>query len=97
MAWLTTETIEELQYLLPDRARIAKIVNGLTSATLPGIMEYGCLRWSSANVFPPLPEAISRSALGMVLQEVRSDLGLRMLGPPKRALHRAMCKELSFM
>ena len=96
MTWLTAQVVEELQYLLPDVDRIAAVVRGFQAATLPGIMEYGCLRWANESSFPPLPEVIARSTLGMALEEVRSALGLRVSGPPKSPLRRADVQPAEF-
>ena len=93
---LTVELVEEFQHLLPDAGRIAGIVAGLQEATLPGIMEYGCLRWAHDWCFPPLPPAVANSVLGLALDEVRSALGTRVTGPPKRALRRADVQSAEF-
>lgn len=96
MRWLTAQLVEELQYLLPDVDRIADVVGGLQQATLAGLMEYGCLRWANGDGLPPLPPAITRSELGIALEEVRSALGLRVSGPPKSPLRRADVQPAEF-
>lgn len=88
MHCLTVGLVEELQNLLPDQKRIGLIVAGLRSATLSGIMEYGCLRWANREHVPPLPPAVAESSLGLAIQEVRSELGLRSSGPPKSPMRR---------
>jgi hypothetical protein len=61
----------------------------LKGASLPGLLEYGCLRWLRGDgTLPSLPQAITASDLGRALQAVRSDLGLRSDGPQKRPLPR---------
>jgi len=96
MTWLTVQLVEELQHLLPDVDRIADVVGGLQQATLAGLMEYGCLRWANGDCYPQLPPAITRSKLGMALEEVRTALGLRMSGPPKPPLRRADVQPAEF-
>ena len=96
MKWLTVELVEEFQHVLPDVDRIVGIVEGLQEATLPGIMEYGCLRWANELHFPPLPQAVANSPLGLALDEVRSALGFRVTGPPKRPLRRADVQPAEF-
>lgn len=88
MHCLTVRLVEELHSLLPDQNRIGTVVAGLRSATLSGIVEYGCLRWANRDHIPPLPSAISESSLGLAIREVRSELGLRYSGPPKSPMRR---------
>jgi len=88
MDCLTVQLVEELQGIVPDRGRIEAIVSGLRGATLPGIVEYGCLRWANRDYIPPLPSAIAESSLGLAMREVRSELGLRSSGPPKSPMRR---------
>jgi hypothetical protein len=60
------------------------VVSGLKGATLPGLLEYGCLRWARREgTFPALPQAIAASELGRALDAVPSDLGLRSNGLQK--------------
>lgn len=88
MYWLSVRLVEELQSILPDYERIGAIVSQLRGATLPGIVEYGCLRWVIGDRVPPLPPAVADSSLGLALREVRSELGLRSSGPPKSPMRR---------
>jgi anti-sigma regulatory factor (Ser/Thr protein kinase) len=88
MYCLTVQLVEELQGIVPDHGRIKAIVSNLRGATLPGIVEYGCLRWANKDHIPPLPSAIADSSLGLAMQEVRSELGLRSSGPPKSPMRR---------
>jgi hypothetical protein len=65
------------------------VVSALKGATLPGLLEYGCLRWFRRDgSVPPLPQDITVSNLGRVLNAVPSALGLRTNGPQKRPLRR---------
>ena len=97
MDWLTVELVEELQNLLDAPQTIQNVVAGLRGASLPGLLEYGCLRWSQGDgKLPPLPEAVCNSDIGRALNEVRSDLGVRASGPPKQALKRLDVQPVEF-
>lgn len=61
-----------------------RFVESLESATLPGLLEYGCVR-RQFPVLPALPLRICSSPLGRALQEVRSEIGLRTTGIQKPA------------
>lgn len=80
---LTVEIVEQLQQAAVSGSNIDSFVSALKSATLPGLLEYGCARWQQ-NSLPPLPSAITHSPLGLSLNEVRSELGLRSTGDQKR-------------
>lgn len=89
MDWLTVELVEEFQNLVHAPKTIENVVAGLKGATLPGLLEYGCLRWSLGDgLLPRLPQAVVNSAIGRSMGEVRSQLGLRSAGPPKPLLKR---------
>ncbi len=79
---LTVELVEEFQQLATLGKPIEHFVRPLQSATLPGVMEYGCLRFSNPNL-PELPQVIWSSRIGTALQQVRSHLGLRTAGPQR--------------
>lgn len=96
MKLLTSQLVEEIQYILHDPDRVAKVVSGLEGATLAGIMEYGCLRWATSLAVPDLPPSVAASELGVALAEVRTPLGLRATGPPKSAVHRAETQPAEF-
>lgn len=85
---LTVHLVEELQSLLPDHGRINQVVSQLQTATLPGIIEFGCFRWAIGDHIVPLPAAIVESPIGLALREVRSELGLRFSGPPRSPMRR---------
>lgn len=93
---LTVGLVEELQSLLPDHGRISAIVTELHDATLPGIIEYGCLRWTHGNLIPPLPSVVADSPVGLALREVRSELGLRSSGPPQSPMRRLDGRAVEF-
>ncbi len=68
---------------LSSRAALVETaVSGLQDATLPGLVEYLCLKHSTAGTFslPPLPPAVCRSAVGTALQRVVCPFGLRTAG-----------------
>jgi anti-sigma regulatory factor (Ser/Thr protein kinase) len=97
MDWLTVELVEELQNLIEAPQTIQQVVAGLKGASLPGLLEYGCLRWSQGDGrLPLLPQAIWESDIGRALNEVRSELGLRAVGPPKQALKRLDIQPVEF-
>ncbi len=79
--------VQDLQRAHRNGRPIADTIAKLGRASLAGIMEYGCLRWTHPDAFPPLPRAVTESSLGRSLTEVRSELGLRQTGrqnsPPR--------------
>lgn len=81
--WLTCDLVEDLQQAAEAGRPIAQFVNSVQNATLPGLLEYGCARWHNDSL-PSLPASVTDSPLGRALQEVRSELGLRMDGEQKR-------------
>ena len=93
---MTVGLVEELHSILPDYERVRAIVSQLGEATLPGIVEYGCLRWTMRGCLPPLPPPIGESSLGLALREVRSELGLRSSGPPKSPMRRLNGQPVEF-
>ena len=87
--WLSVALVEELHRASLRGKDVLAVVAGLEGATLPGLLEYGCLRWGRRDsTFPPLPQAIMASDLGQALNAIPSDLGLRLDGPKKRILRR---------
>src|SRR5208337_4594172 len=75
--WLTVRLVEQLQELVEDGREIASILTRLRGATLPGLMEYGCLKHSSRTLLTPLPSSIVSSTIGRALNAVDSVLGTR--------------------
>jgi hypothetical protein len=86
--WLTVQLVEELQERAESGRAIDSIVGSLIGTTLPGIMEYGCLRKSSAISLPSLPSSVESSLLGKALSAVPSALGLRADGAARPPLRR---------
>lgn len=82
MTWLTCEIVEELQQAAGAGQPVDSFVGSLEHATLPALLEYGCVRRQYPHL-PTLPARIVSSPLGRALQQVRSDLGLRTDGRQK--------------
>lgn len=82
--YLTTEIVEELQQAAVAGQSLDSFIESLEDASLPALLEYGCVR-RQLPVLPPLPARILSSSLGRSLQEVRSELGLRASGRQKSA------------
>lgn len=72
---LDVELVEKLHRATSKAIPITKHVSGLTSATLSGLVEYGCLRYEHP-MLPMLPSAIAQSKMGRAIAEVRSPIGL---------------------
>jgi len=85
-SWLTCEFVEELHQAADVGRPTTLFVDSLKAATLPGLIEYGCLKFHRPKL-PNLPSAVATSALGNALYQVRSRLGLRTHGdqrsPPR--------------
>ncbi len=87
--YLSVALVEEMQRAVLQGKDMTDVVSCLQGATLPGLLEYGCLRWARRDDFlPPLPQRVADSDLGRALRAVRSDLGLRTNGPQKRSQRR---------
>lgn len=63
-------------------ALVEESVRGLTDATLPGLVEYLCLRHSTRDTLglPELPPPITTSVVGVALSQVVCPFGLRTSG-----------------
>lgn len=42
--WLTSEQVEHVQWAVQWNQAVSAFVDGLSHATLPAVLEYGCLR-----------------------------------------------------
>jgi anti-sigma regulatory factor (Ser/Thr protein kinase) len=86
--WLTCNLVEELQQAAGAGKPVDSFVARLEQATLPGLLEYGCAKWHCPSL-PALSARVFSSSLGLALQEVKSELGLRTAGrqkPPPRTI-----------
>ncbi|WP_417398214.1 hypothetical protein [Gimesia chilikensis] len=81
--WLSCELVEDLQEAAEAGLPTIEFINSIQGVTLPGLIEYGCAKWSQQNL-PPLPPTVSQTPLGKALEDVKSDLGLRTDGFQKR-------------
>jgi len=85
--WLTVDVVEDLQHAIAGGKSVSDALANLKRTTLPGIMEYGCLRHAvGPKVLPLLPEAVAQSRLGCALQAVKWRLRSRNTGVPKISL-----------
>jgi hypothetical protein len=96
MERLTVKLVEEIQEAVQRGIPVEAPIAGLESATLPALVEYGCLRWNSNRAAPPLPASIMDSDLGQALMQVPCDLGLCSTGPPKPRLRRIDTQAIEF-
>ncbi len=96
--WLTTAMVEELHRATSNGSPVRSVIGGLRGTTLPGIVEYGCLRWALRRAdLPALPQAVLSSTVGQALGEVPSALGVRSSGPPAEPIRRLDCKSAEFI
>lgn len=96
MEVLTVKLVEELQEAAQMGVAVDGIIARLRRATLPALLEYGCLRWATKGAFPPLPQAINATQAGEALMQVRCELGLRTTGPQKPHLKRLDTQPVEF-
>ena len=92
---LTVGLAEEIQQLVRLGKPVEKFVGPLKSASLPGVVEYGSLRFSNPNI-PKLPQAVWSSGIGTALQLVRSPLGLRTTGTQREPPRSMAANECEF-
>lgn len=79
---LDVELVEKLQRAAAKAKAVDAVVAKLTSATLSGLVEYGCVRDFHPGM-PELPPSIVNSEMGYALAEVRSPIGIRTSGSQK--------------
>lgn len=96
MSVLTVKLVEELQAAIGRGISVDAPVAQLQSATLPALVEYGCLRWIANGAVPSLPASIMDSDLGQALMQVPCDLGFHSTGPPKPRLRRIDTQAVEF-
>src|SRR5947209_3958318 len=93
---LTVGLVQDVQEALRNGQPVSPVVSGLRRATLPGLLEYNCLRWAWGSPVPPLPKPIVTSPLGRSLREVKCDLGLRSTGPEAPPMRRTDARPCGF-
>jgi hypothetical protein len=93
---LDMQLVQDLHRAYQNGRPIAEVIAKLTRVSLPGVMEYGCLRWAFPNDFPPLPSSAIQSPIGQALLEVRSELGLRHTGSQKTPPRDTHPREVEF-
>jgi hypothetical protein len=82
LTYLSVGLVQDIQRTVLTGRPVAPVVSGLRRASLPAILEYGCLRRAlGPSRIPALPGSITSSPLGLALCEVRSELGLRATEP----------------
>jgi hypothetical protein len=95
--WLTVKFVEALHNAVRNGRDVAPAVAALRNATLPGLMEYGCLkRTLPASSLPDLPKAVLDCPVGQAMRQVRSDLGLRTTGKARPSLKRVDHQPVEF-
>jgi hypothetical protein len=77
---LTVDLVERLQIAIQRQLPVDNALASMESATLAGIVEYGCLKFSFPERTPALPDAILSSPLGTAARDVCSPIGLRNTG-----------------
>lgn len=70
-SWLTVQMVGELQECIEDGRDIGPLVSSLHGATLPGFVEYRCLRRIKNDLVPPLPPTITSSMIGRAFEALR--------------------------
>lgn len=83
---LNVGLVENLQTMMMKGKPITQIVANLRTATLPAVLEYGCLRFAMGHAVPELPDALVHSEQGQSLNSIRSELGLNANGSRKSLL-----------
>jgi len=78
--WLTADLVEQIHKAHLRGKETHEHVAAFSNTTLAGLVEYGCLKRSIPDL-PPLPDAVVRSPLGIELNRITSEIGLRSSGP----------------
>ena len=94
---LTVSDVEHIQLAVENGRPVHSYILGVREATLPAVLEYGCLRWAQPSLgLPELPPAVIGSELGRALNEVNSQLGSRMVGPDNKSWDRLDFRRYGF-
>ena len=94
---LSVELVEAIQRLQRQGKPLAEIIGQLDTVTLPGLVEYCCLRYDQPDKFPLLPKSLYRLPLTRSLLEVRSELGLRSTGVSKAPVKSLSTRPIEFL
>lgn len=74
---LTVDLVEEIQNAVGCGIDVSSAVMSIREVTLPGLVEYGCLRWALGQAkIPSLSEAVIGTVLGEALIAVPSEIGI---------------------
>ncbi len=93
---LDVELVETLQTMVSKGKAIAPLIDKMVSATIPGLLEYGCLRFAFKELVPKLPSAIASNESWQPLMSIGSDLGLAASGAPKSLAKDVSPRQLEF-
>ncbi|CAN5538096.1 hypothetical protein BH11PLA2_BH11PLA2_16500 [soil metagenome] len=97
MEWLTVKMVEGLHEAIRLGLPVSGHVANLRHATIAGLLEYGCLRYSITDgSLPTLPNTILSGRLGQALNEIRSPLGFRSNGSQKPHVKSVEIREVEF-
>jgi anti-sigma regulatory factor (Ser/Thr protein kinase) len=80
---LTVELVETLQMMLMKGKEVSPLFENLRSASLPALLEYGCLRFAFGEKVPNLPKAIISADEWQPLRAIKSEIGFSTNGPRK--------------
>lgn len=80
---LTVELVETFHAMVMKGKAISPLVEKLRSATLPALLEYGCLRFAVGDAIPELPGEVVSADQWQPLHSINSQLGLCIDGARK--------------
>jgi hypothetical protein len=94
--WLTVASVEDIQHAVENGRDVSTAIRAFRRATLPALLEYGCLKKKLQGSLPTLPKTIQELPLAVALRQVRSDLGLRTTGRTRAPLSRVDIQPAEF-
>lgn len=80
---LNTDFVESIHRAVARGRQVDEVVQQIDVVTLPGLLEYGCLRYAEPNLVPELPEYVYNSNIGRALRQVPSLLGVGVIRVPR--------------
>lgn len=95
-AHLNVELVETLQTMVSKGKAVAPLVRNLRSASLPALLEYGCLRFTLGEAIPELPQVVSSSEAWRSLRCISSPLGLSDSGTRKSLIKDVSPRPIEF-